>query len=294
MRLRYFVLLALITLAYVACAYAALYALPIALSNATPIAAVPYASVKARLILDSQSSIRAGAVTLLTASSLGIAGLVAFLSFGAGRKDAERNVRSSQDALFTKALDGIEKSNTASAVGAISLLGSVARDRPDLRESAASALFALARDRIRLSTPITGSLRNRTIGDLADRDALAAAALKAIGLVPGSYSRGTTAGIIAERRLEGCDLRKWKVSGARFEIVSFSESYFWDSVFVDCEFVKCVFGHVDWVGVQLLRVHFIGCDLRYTNLQSAHGSDVQVRGCIGLETDDLPEWVSVG
>jgi hypothetical protein len=147
MRLRYFVLLVLITLAYVACA-CGIYALPIALSNATPIAAVPYASVKVRLILDSQSSIRAGAVTLLTASSLGIAGLVAFLSFGAGRKDAERNVRSSQDALFTKALDGIEKSNTASAVGAISLLGSVARDRPDLRESARRPVCWLETDRL--------------------------------------------------------------------------------------------------------------------------------------------------
>ncbi len=158
------------------------------------------------------------------------------------------------------------------------------------RNSGACGLLVIRR---RKERPIDAAIENRTVDDLADRDALAAAALKVIGLVPSSYSRGTTAGIIAERRLEGCDLRKWKISGARFEVVSFSRSYLWDSVFVDCEFVKCVFGHVDWAGVKLLRVHFVDCDLSFTNLKSALGSEVRAKGCIGLKDGDLPEWVSV-
>jgi len=294
MRLRYLALLAAVAIAYVLCAYAVLYALPVSLSNTDKFSSVPPGPAKARLVLDSQTSIRAGAVTLLTGSSLVIAGLVGFLSFGAGRKDAERNVRGSQDGLFAKALDLIENPDSATAVGAISLLGWVARERPDLQEPAASALFTLARSRVHLSTPIEDAIENRTIDDLADRDALAAAALKVIGLLPGSYSRVTTAGSIAERRLDGCDLRRWKISGARFELVSFSRSYFWDSVFMDCEFVKCAFGQVDWTGVQLLRTQFIDCDLNFTNLNSARGSDVRVKGCIGLEGNDLPEWISVG
>jgi uncharacterized protein YjbI with pentapeptide repeats len=292
MRLRYLWLLIFSTAAYVGCAYAALYALPVALTHTEQFARISDPSGRATLILKSQDSIRSGAVTLLTGSALGIAGLVAFLSFSASRRDAEHQIRSSQDKLFTKALSAIENSDSAASVGSVSLLGSIARDRSDLREPAASALFALTRARVRLSAPLDDHVGNRTVDDLANRDPLAAAALKVIGLMPGSYSRSITAGAIAERGLEGCDLRRWKISGACFEVVSFSRSYLWDSMFIDCKFVKCVFGNVDWAGVQLLRVQFIDCDLSSTNLTSAHGSDVRSSGCIGLI--ETPEWLTVG
>jgi uncharacterized protein YjbI with pentapeptide repeats len=120
---------------------------------------------------------------------------------------------------------------------------------------------------------------------------VAAAALRAIGFVPCGHSHDVTAGVLAERALEGCDLRKWKISGACFEVISFSRSYLWDSMFIDCRFVKCIFGNVDWSGVQLLRVEFIECDLGYTNLARAHGVDVRSSGCIGMM--QMPEWLSV-
>jgi uncharacterized protein YjbI with pentapeptide repeats len=291
MRLRYVWLLLFITAAYVGCAYAVLYALPLALADSKQFAQISDPAVRANLLLQTQGSIRSGAVTLLTGSALGIVGIAAFLTFSAGRRDAERQVRSSQDELFTKALSAIDGSDSASSVGAVSLLGSIAKDRADLRETAASALFTLARSRVRLSQPLDNHIGNRTVDDLVSRDPVTAAALKAIGLVPGSYSRDVTAGVLAERGLEGCDLRRWKISGACFEVVSFSRSYLWDSMFIDCKFVKCVFGNVDWSGAKLLRVEFVECDLSSTNLASAHGTDVRSSGCVGMI--QMPEWLSV-
>jgi hypothetical protein len=293
LRLGYLFLLIIVTLAYAGCAYASLYLLPLAFSGGSVLSQVHSATVHATLVIDSENSIRAGAVTLLTGSSLGIAGLVAFLSFGASRRDAEHRVRSSQDELFTKSLEVIDRPDSASAVGAVSLLGSVANARPDLREAAASALFTLARRRIHLSAPLTDDVMSRAVDDLGDRDCVAAAALKAIALVPTDYLRERTPGVISERALEGCDLRGWKIAGVHFVVVSFARSYLWNSKLVDCVFEKCLFVNCDWSGANLIRVQFIECDMTYTNLMSGHGSDVLAKGCKGVDRRSAPDWLSV-
>jgi uncharacterized protein YjbI with pentapeptide repeats len=296
MRPRYLVALGIVTVAYFGAAYLVLEYLPLALSHPSEFRSIQDAGAKVSLQLESENSIRAGAVTLLTASALGVAGFIAFLGFGAGRRDADRNIRISQDQLFRGALDTIAKQDVVASIGAMSLLTSIAIERPDLREAASSTLFALTRSRLRVYRPIEGTLRNRGIDDLADRDALTTAALRCISRVPGVYIKGAESGSVVVRSLEGCDLRKWKISGARFEVVSFVGSYLWDSKFVDCEFIKCTFMQADWTGVELRRVRFTECDLRYTNIGDANGLKVYAKKCLGVDSDHLvtcPEWLTV-
>jgi Pentapeptide repeats (9 copies) len=296
MRLRYLVALGIVTLAYVGCSYLVLDYLPLALSHSAEFRSVRQVGTRVSLQLESQDSIRAGAVTLLTASALGVAGFIAFLGFSAGRRESDRNIRISQDQLFNGALDTIAKQDATASIGAISLLTSIAIERPDLREAASSTLFALTRSRLKASRPIEGTLRNRNIDDLTDRDYLTAAALRCISRVPSVYIKGAESGSIVVRSLEGCDLRKWKIAGARFEVVSFAGSYLWDSAFIDCAFIKCSFSQVDWAGAELRRVRFTECDLQYTNIREASGLAVQAENCLGMDPDHLPvcpEWLTI-
>lgn len=290
MRFRDMVLILSGIILYGLLAYGAIYYIPAVVPEPKEVLSLPDASTKAQLLVTSETSIRSNAVTIVTGSALGAVGLAAFLTFGAGRRDAERNVRKSQDDLFTKALDMIGNEDGPIVTGAISLLGSVAHSRDDLRMATASALFTVVRQRLRVSNPIACSAENRCVDILADRDSLAASALRVLGNVSGRYVDGK-AGVVVERRLDGCDLRRWEITNARYEVVTFSGSYFWDASFIDCDFVKCVFAQADWTGASFRRVRFVECDLSLTNLDSADGFEVEVRKCIGIDFSTIPEWV---
>ncbi len=293
MRLRDVLLIVLSIVVYGVLAYGAVYYLPEVIPQAAQVRALPGGATKAALVENEEQSVRSSAVTLLTGSALGAAGLVAFLTFGTGRRDAERNVRKSQDELFMNALNMVGSEDVPVAAGAISILGSVAHERVDLRDAAAAALFAVARRGIRLSSPLDyNSTDDRNVDRLADRETLAASALRILGRGSVAYVGGG-AGVVVDRRLDGSDLRRWEISGARYEIVTFSGSYFWDAAFIDCEFIKCSFAQADWSGAKLRRVRFVECDLSFSNLTSAVGSDVQMDRCKGLEDIQIPNWMTV-
>ena len=99
--------------------------------------------------------------------------------------------------------------------------------------------------------------------------------------------------MIIDRRLDGSDLRRWEISDARYEVVTFSGSYFWDATFIDCEFIKCSFAQADWTGANLRRVRFVECDLSFSNLTSAVGSEVHADRCKGLEDIAIPTWMTI-
>lgn len=292
MRLRYMLLIVLSVVGYGLLAYGAVYYLPKIVPEDAQVQALPGGATKAGLVENAELSVRTSAVTLLTGSALGAAGLVAFLTYGTGRRDAERNVRKSQDELFMKALDMVGSVEVPIAAGAISILGSVARERADLRDAAAAALFGVARRGIRLSSPLDCTTNNRSVDLLADRETLAASALRTLGHGSVAYVRGG-AGVIVDRRLDGSDLRRWEISGARYEIVTFSNSYFWDAAIMDCEFIKCSFAQADWTGANLRRVRFVECDLSFSNLTSAVGFEVKVDRCRGLTGNIVPDWMTV-
>lgn len=292
MRLRDVLLILLSIVVYGVLAYVGLYYVPKIVPLAAQVRALPGGSTKAGLVEGEEESVRSSAVTLLTGSALGAAGLVAFLTYGTGRKDAERNVGKSQDELFMKALDMVGSADVPVAAGAISILGTVAHERADLRDAAAAALFAVARRRIRLSSVLDCSIANRDVDRLADRDTLAASALRILGHGSVAYVHGG-AGVIIDRRLDGSDLRRWEVSDARYEVVTFSGSYFWDAALIDCEFIKCSFAQVDWTGANLRRVRFLECDLSFSNLISAVGLEVHANRCRGLQGTSIPNWMTV-
>jgi Pentapeptide repeats (9 copies) len=291
MRFRYVMLVAVVTAIYGVAAYFVLAYLPSAIALPRAVVALANASAKAQLVMDSETSIRSGGVTLLTGSTLGALGLAAFLTFGAGRRDAERIARKSQDELFTRSLEMIGSADPSVAAGAASLVGSLAQTRVDLRSAASAALFSVVRQQVRLSDTTSGFRVDGDIGLLADRNTLAAAALKALGQLPGFFER-ETGGRVLERRLSGCDLRGWQIAGARYELVTFATSFLCDSSFVDCEFVKCVFGQVDWTGATLRRVRFVECDLEFTNLEAAHGFEVKAERCLGTDSANAPLWLA--
>jgi hypothetical protein len=294
MRIRHLGLLILITALYGLCAYGVLYLLPKSHLDDSLLNSVNDPTERAKLTIEAQNSIRDGAVTLLTGSALGIAGLVAFLSYGSARRDAERSNRMSQDELFSKALTMVGHPERPARIGAISIIGSVAEDRQDLRPCASATLFALIRERIQISEPLTCDVDGRSVLRLADRDPVSSAALRVLGNLPlPNRSPTLGAGAVVDRRLDICDLRRWEIAGGRFEMIVFSSSYLWDSSFIDCIFFKCVFHQVDWTGVRLRNVKFIESDLNYTNLAIAQGIGVEARGCMGLTAAKIPDWLQV-
>jgi hypothetical protein len=283
---------AIAVLAYPVLAYLALSYLPMELSPTAYLDHLKNPETIASLLLSSQSSIRSGAVTLLTGSFLGIAGGAAILSFGAGRRDAERNVRNSQDRLFTDALGMLASEEPAIAIGATSMLGTLAKLREDLREPASSALYAVVRTQIRLTGSISWEQNGSDLALLADRNTLAASALRVLGRISCSPDGGR-ASLVMGRRLDNCDLRGWEMVGGEFDLVTFSRSYFWDARLIDCKFRSCVFSHADWTGASLTRVEFVKCDLSFNNLGLAAGADVVVTDCIGVADAMGSEWLTV-
>jgi hypothetical protein len=292
-RAKYVILFLAVTALYICAGYAVLWPLPSRLSSFNDFSSIADPAVQARLFVDSQASIRTGAVSLLAGSVLGIAGIVAVLTFAAARRDATGVLRKSQDDLFTKALEFIAKSEIPSAVGAISLLTDLSNARPDLHDAVMTTLFVSARRPLRLSGPIVDDLSGRSIAELSDREPVAAAALRAIASIPLATAR-VRRGEILRRRLDKCDLRRFGIDGGRFELINFAGSYLWDTRFVDCAFIKCVFLHADWSGAQLADVEFVGCDLSLTNLGDADGSNVTARECaLDPATANL-NWLSLG
>jgi hypothetical protein len=170
MRLKYVLVLVVATIAYLAIGTFTVAVVPGRVIPLDSFGAVTADDQRLRLVLDAQNSVRSGAVALLSGSALGIAGLVTFLTFSYSRRESDRVHRTSQDTLFTSALAALSSDNDATVVGAASMISSLARIRSDLRRSASATLFALLREKCRVTNPIAATEANRSRAELHDRD----------------------------------------------------------------------------------------------------------------------------
>jgi uncharacterized protein YjbI with pentapeptide repeats len=267
-----------LTVVYSVLAIFTLYKAPELLVAAGSFDTVPDAYHRERLVVDAQNSARTSAVAVLTSSALGVAGLVALVSYTTSRRDAQRSQTESQDELFTRSLELLASPSEVVLVGALSTLAGVAKARDDLRRPTLAIFFMLLRSRRHLDDPIDRTIEARACADLQDRDPVAAAALRLVGDVPLPSLDSSGAGLITARSLEGSDLRRLALHDVELELVDFSGSYFWDAKLVDCTFKRCLFPLTDWHGAMLRRVRFVECDLRQVDLSVAQQHDVSVEG----------------
>jgi hypothetical protein len=283
MRRRHVLIFLLGSVAYIVLAYFILVVLPDSLISDSAYGQVSDTNIRYRYIVDARNSVRTSAVAVLTGSALGVAGLVAALTFFVARRDETAAQRKSQDDLYSTSLGQLKERDPAVVVGALALMTNIAVTRRDLRAPTAAILFLLIRSGIHLDGPVVDLPEEREVAELIDRQPIPSAALSFAGQIPLDGGFRVEGGNILRRRLDTCDFRKWSIDGARFELVDFLGSYFWGAKVIDCIFVKCVFAQTDWAGARLRRVEFHECDMNLADLSSAELAEVTFYRCIGRD-----------
>lgn len=279
MRLHHLSVLLLLVCLYVFGCYLAVAVLPDLIVPDTSYATLE-TTERETLIVNARNSVRTAAVTLLTGSALGVVGFVGLLTFVNARRDADRNERVSQDALFSEGLKVLNGQDAAVVVGAVTSMANVAQKRVDLRVSVLASLFTLVRRNCALVSALSPTPEQLNVRDLIDRDPTSAVCLRLIGELSLGADQ-TTSGAVLRRRLDGCDFRRIDLDNVSYVLVNFSGSYFWECRLHYVTFVKCVFRNTDWRGATLDHVRFESCDLSLADFSSAVRRDVELVGCTG-------------